>query len=193
MPDGAWGSARQPSAGGHRGSTARGPGTAARGAGGVPRLLRAPRPPCGHFVPASCPAPDLSLQHACLDGRRAEPRVPPAKTQARKSYQKNNEFTKIENNYSRVGGAGGRLTGRSRAGELAWRPHPPAGAAGAAPPPRPAGSPRSPCHRPWAGPGPRAASPGLLQDKHGEGPRPRLSDGRARTLVGRETHQHLNE
>lgn len=37
----------------------------------------------------------VSLQLACLDRREAGPGVPLAKTQARKPYQKSNEFTKI--------------------------------------------------------------------------------------------------
>lgn len=61
-----------------------------------------PSPPCSHINLVSPLAPSLSLQLACLGGRVDGPGVPPAKTQARKSFQKSNKFTKIENNYSRV-------------------------------------------------------------------------------------------
>lgn len=63
-----------------------------------------PSPPCSHIVLVSPLAPSLSLQLAYLGGRVDGPGVPPAKTQARKSFQKSNKFTKIENNYSRVSG-----------------------------------------------------------------------------------------
>lgn len=83
-------------------------------------------------------APSLSLQLTCLDRREAGPRVPPAKTQAGKSYQKSNEFTEIENNYSRTGG--GAAVGQGRGSGLVTASS--RGCSGRRPTPRAAGSPR---------------------------------------------------
>lgn len=168
-----------------------GPGQSARGAGAVLRPPGEPRPPCGRIAPVRRSAPRLSLRLACLDGQQAEPGVPPAVTQARKSYQKSNEFTKIENNYSRAAGAAA-----SRGG---------------------AGPKRGPGDRvlqqaQWALPHhhiPQAAhearAVGLGQGlAHGQllqascrtntgKPPAVVRDGRAGTLVGRESHQRLND
>lgn len=54
----------------------------------------------------------MSLQLACLDRRKARLSVPPVRTQAGKTYWESNEFTKIENNYSRVGGRAAAGQGR---------------------------------------------------------------------------------
>lgn len=67
----------------------------------------------------SVPRHQVCLQHGCLDGREAGPAVPPANTQARKSYQKATSLQKYK--IITVGvGLWCQLMGRGRAAALVW-------------------------------------------------------------------------